>query len=345
MSTMLRGFWYLAASGRRLKPGRTLPVQLLGRSVLLARRTSGEVSAFDNACPHRGMPMHHGAFRDGELQCGFHGWRFRASDGVCAAIPSLTAADATDPARFRLRQHLCREVQGNIWVYHPRGQDDDAPPEPPAVPGFDGRAPQVHETMRFPCGVDLAVTGFIDPGHPAFVHTSRWWKRDPASSLREKRKHFEPDRHGFRMRRHHLKHGANPYRLLGRDVHVDITIQLPGLRVERIEGSRHAACVLAAATPVSETETDVHYCVYWTVPWLAPLRPVAAWMARDFLGQDRDVAVRMAENPAPAPQMFVGDPDAQVRWWLRLRREHAEAEAEGRPFSNPLRERTLQWRS
>ena len=68
-------------------------------------------------------------------------------------------------------------------------------------------------------------------------------------------------------------------------------------------------------------------------------------MARDFLGQDRDVAVRMAENPAPAPQMFVGDPDAQVRWWLRLRREHAEAEAEGRPFSNPLRERTLQWRS
>ena len=341
MSTMLRGFWYLAASGRRLKPGRTLPVQLLGRSVLLARRADGAVSAFDNACPHRGMPLHHGGFRDGELQCGFHGWRFRAADGVCTAIPSLTAGDATDPARFRLRQHPCREVQGNIWVFHGDGE----PPELPAVPGFDGRAPQIHETMRFPCGVDLAVTGFIDPGHPAFVHTSRWWKRDPASSLREKEKHFEPDRHGFRMRRHHLKHGANPYRLLGRDVHIDITIQLPGLRVERIEGSRHAACVLAAATPVSEPATAVHYCVDWPVPWRALLRPVAAWMARDFLGQDRDVAVRMAENPAPAPQMFVGDPDAQVRWWLRLRREHAEAEAEGRPFRNPLRERMLQWRS
>lgn len=341
MDTMLRGFWYLAASAARLKPGRTLPVTLVGQNLLLVRASDGAVSAFEDACPHRGMPMRHGPFDGTLLQCGFHGWAFRATDGACVRIPSLTATDKTDPGRFRLRAHPCREVQGNIWVY--RGDGD--PPEVPSVPGFDGRAPQVHETMRFPCGADLAVTGFIDPGHPAFVHTSRWWKRDPASSLREKEKHFEPDRMGFRMRRHHLKHGANPYRLLGRDVHIDISIQLPGIRVEHIQGSRHAACVLAAATPVSETETDVHYCVYWTVPWLAPLRPAAAWMARDFLGQDRDIAVRMADNPALPPQMFVGDPDAQVRWWLRLKKEYAEAAAERRPFSNPLRERTLHWRS
>lgn len=341
MDTMLRGFWYLAASGARLKPGRTLPVTLVGQNLLLVRASDGAVSAFEDACPHRGMPMRHGPFDGTLLQCGFHGWAFRATDGTCVRIPSLTASDKTDPARFRLRAHPCREVQGNIWVYCGDGE----PPEVPSVPGFDGRAPQVHETMRFPCGADLAVTGFIDPGHPAFVHTSRWWKRDPASSLREKEKHFEPDRMGFRMRRHHLKHGANPYRLLGRDVHIDISIQLPGIRVEHIQGSRHAACVLAAATPVSETETDVHYCVYWTVPWLATLRPAAAWMARDFLGQDRDIAVRMAGNPALPPQMFIGDPDAQVRWWLRLKKEYAAATAEGRPFSNPLRERTLHWRS
>ena len=62
-----------------------------------------------------------------------------------------------------------------------------------------------------------------------------------------------------------------------------------------------SACVLAAATPISETVTDVHYCVYWTMPWLAPLRPAAWWMARDFLRQDRDVAARLMGNPAPPP--------------------------------------------
>ena len=150
---------------------------------------------------------------------------------------------------------------------------------------------------------------------------------------------------GFRMLRHHLKHGANPYRLLGRDVHIDIGITLPGIRIEHIEGSAHSACVLAAATPVSETETDVHYCVYWTPKWLAPLKPFAAWMARDFLDQDRVVAVRMMDNPRLPPPMFVGGADTQVRWYLRLKREYLEAAAENRAFNNPLRPQALRWRS
>ena len=150
---------------------------------------------------------------------------------------------------------------------------------------------------------------------------------------------------GFRMLRHHLKHGANPYRLLGRDVHIDIGIELPGIRIEHIEGDRHQACVLAAATPVTATETDVHYCIYWTPAWLGPLRPFAAWMARDFLDQDRMVAVKMADNRAPAAPMFVGGADVQVRWYLRLKREYQEAAAEGRPFVNPLRATALHWRS
>ena len=214
------------------------------------------------------------------------------------------------PGRFRLRTYPTQDVQGNIWVYV--GAEGSETSVVPIVPGFVDKPPQVSVTMRFPCGVDMAASGFFDPGHPAFVHTSRWWKRNPAARLRLKAKEFAPDGMGFRMARHHLKEGANPYRLLGRNVRVDINIQLPGVRIEHIQGDRHSASVLAAATPVSATETDVHYCVYWSFEWLAAFRPFAAWMTRDFLDQDRVVAARLMSNLAPPPPLFVGDPDAQV---------------------------------
>ena len=341
MDVMLREFWYLAVSGAKVKRGATLPVTLLNEAILLGRRADGSVFAVGDVCPHRGMPMRHGSFDGQTLRCCYHGWAFRSSDGCCTEIPSLAPEDETDPTRFRLKTWHCREVQGNIWVYI----GDNEPGEVPTVPGFDGATPQVSTTMRFPCGVDLAASGFFDPGHPAFVHTSKWWKSNPAANLHLKEKQFEPAGMGFRMLRHHVKHGANPYRILGQNVHVDIAIQLPGIRIEHIEGDRHSACVLAAATPITDTETDVHYCGYWTPKWLNPLRRVAHWMASDFLNQDRMVAVKMSQNANPPAPLFVGGPDVQVRWYMRLKREYLEAAAAGRPFVNPLRAQTLKWRS
>lgn len=346
MDGMLRGFWYLALLGSKVGRGRTVPVTLLGEPVLLGRRADGGVFAFGDSCPHRGMPMRHGGFDGATLRCCFHGWAFSAADGRCTEIPSAAPGDDVDPGRFRLRAFPCREVQGNLWVFMPAGRTlPDPLPDVPAVPGFDGQPPRVATTMRFPCPVDLAASGFFDPGHPAFVHTSRWWKAKPSERLRLKEKRFEPDGMGFRMARHAVRGGGLPYKLLGRNVHAEIRVQLPGLRIEHIEGTRNAAAVLAAATPVSERETDVHYCVYWTLPWLAPLKPLAAWMARDFLGQDRDVAVQMMGNPALPAQLFVGDADAQIRWFLRLKKEALASAAENRPFTNPLRAQTLRWRS
>ena len=103
--------------------------------------------------------------------------------------------------------------------------------------------------------------------------------------------------------------------------------------------------MLAAATPVTDTQTDVHYCIYWSPRWLGAVRPFAAWMAREFLDQDRLVAVHMGDNPNPPSPMFVGDADTQVRWYLRLKREYLEAKAQNRAFNNPLRPQVLRWRS
>ena len=134
---MLRGFWYLAAAGKSVRRGRTVPVRLLGEDLLLGRRADGAVFAVGDSCPHRGMPMRHGSFDGESLRCCYHGWVFRSTDGCCTEIPSLAPGDGTDPARFRLRTRPAREVQGNIWVFAGDGEPGPVPEVRPAASSIE----------------------------------------------------------------------------------------------------------------------------------------------------------------------------------------------------------------
>ena len=345
MDGMLRGYWYIALPGRDLRAGQTVSRVMLNEAVLVGRRRSdGGVFAFLNACPHRGMPLRHGALEGDVLRCGFHGWTFESRTGQCTEIPAEPLDSDITPGRFRLRGYPCREHQGHVWVFMAAaGALPDPLPDVPDVPGFGDAAFQAGITMRFPCDADLAVIGFCDPGHPAFVHTSAWWK--PKLNLRLKEKAFVPEGRGFSMARHAVKGGGLPYKLLGGDVHATIGVQLPGVRTELIEGRTHRAALVTAVTPVGPMATDLHVYAFWTPAWLAPAKPLARWLMRDFLGQDRDIAAQMVGQPAPRSPLYVGDADAQIRWYLQLKKEHASSLAEGRAFRNPLRAQTLRWRS
>ena len=65
----------------------------LGRDVEgIAVRVDGEVIAFENLCPHLGMPLdcHSGDFRSvngRSLVCDAHGARFNPDDGLCTLGP------------------------------------------------------------------------------------------------------------------------------------------------------------------------------------------------------------------------------------------------------------------
>ena len=97
---------------------------------------------------------------------------------------------------------------------------------------------------------------------------------------------------------------------------------------------------------MTETETLVHQALYCTLPWIGLLKPVARHLAHVFLGQDRRVVVRQQEGLAYKPSlMLIDDADVQAKWFYRLKREWLSAEAEDRDFVNPVKARTLRWRS
>ena len=347
--TALGNFWYLVAPGRAVQPGRTLAKRLAGEPVLLGRTKEGEVFALRDVCPHRGIPLRYGHFDGHEVACCYHGWTF-APDGRCTGIPSLVEGQDVDAGKIKVRTYPCREAQGNIWIFLAAGKsrakpDEASLPEVPRIPGFEDAVPGVSISSIFPCDTDQAAFGLMDPTHAAFVHTSWWWKRK-ARTLRLKEKHFEPAPLGWRMKRHRLPPENLVYKLLGRNVTTEITYSLPGLRIESIRGDKHSAAGLTAITPLSVDTTEVHQCLYWTMPWLSPIKPLARRLAATFLGQDRDVVVRQQEGLADDPTlMLIDDADTQAKWFARLKREWLRAEAEGRPFENPVRARTLRWHS
>lgn len=335
------GLWYFAMPGRWLPAGRMVAKKLFGLPLLFGRASDGEVFCLLDICPHRGIPLHYGAFDGSEVECCYHGWRFDRR-GSCTAIPSLVEGQKLDVGRIKVRRFHCREAQGNIWIFN--GADPgDAPPLPGLPPVCD-RPPLLAEQMPFPCHVDHAIVGLMDSAHGPFVHQSWWWRS--RRSIHAKEKRYGPSELGFQMRRHMPSANSFAYRILGGGVSTEITFRLPGIRIEHIEAGRHTIVGLTAVTPVDETQTELHHQIYCSVPWLTPLRPLLRPFARKFLGQDRDIVVKQQDglryNP---PLMLINDADLPAKWYYRLKKEWQAAQAERRAFANPVPETTLRWQS
>ncbi|MFT6582579.1 MAG: phenylpropionate dioxygenase-like ring-hydroxylating dioxygenase large terminal subunit [Alphaproteobacteria bacterium] len=337
----LRNLWYFALSGAALKAGAMTRKIMLDEPLLIARGADGAPFALRDICPHRGIPLSDGVFDGHEVECCYHGWKFDRR-GCCTEIPSLTEDQHLNLDRIQTRSYPCREVQGNIWVFFGDGDENENPP--PELPGIDGRAPGLFESMIFPSPIDHAVVGLMDPAHGPYVHRSWWWRS--RRSMHEKSKKFVPAPLGFAMLRHPPSSNSAAYKLLGGAMTTEISFRLPGVRIEHIEAGKHVVCGLTAVTPLSATETEVNHAIYWTQPWLTPLKPVLRAFVRAFLGQDRDVVVKQQQGLRYDPKlMLINDADLQAKWYYQLKRNWEKAQTTGDAFENPVTLREMRWRS
>jgi phenylpropionate dioxygenase-like ring-hydroxylating dioxygenase large terminal subunit len=338
--------WYYALPANALAPGKMLAKTLLNEPVVFGRTNSGEVFALRDICPHRAVPLSCGIFNGQEVECCYHGWRFNAQ-GDCTIIPALAADQQVDLERYGVRKYHVRELQGNIWIYMPAAERPDAIPatEPPKVPGIDNdTCYQVIQMLPFPCYIDHAVVGLMDPAHVPFVHRSWWWRTD--SVLNDEIKTFDPSHYGFTMRRHKLERSTFFYDLIGGTPEVEISFQLPGVRFEVITTEKHTVVNLTVITPISDEHTEVTSMFYTTLPWAVVLKPVILPFIRTFLDQDRQMVIKQQIGLKHDPVlMLIKDADAQARWYYQIKSEYAKSIAENRPFKNPVKEQVLHWRS
>ena len=340
----LRDCWYMAAMARDLKRGGLKHMTLLGEPVVVGRMKNGEAFALRDICPHRGIPLSYGrVMPENTVECPYHGWRFRA-DGVCALIPSLVdGQDVVDPSRIHVRAYPVREQDGLIWVYMAANEREAPKSEPPRVPVPNAR-PRWIESQLFPCAIDHAVIGLMDPAHAPYVHGRWWWRVKP----RVKEKHYEPLPAGFVMTRHAPSKTA--YRLLGgAAVSTEITFELPSTRFENIRGTMfgHSFDIsgLTVCTPIDAEHTQVTQVFYWPA-WMAFLKPFFDFFGPRFLGDDRRAVEQQREGlKFDPPLMLIQDSDMPAMWYHRVKKAWADSVANGTPFVNPIKPRTLKWRS
>jgi phenylpropionate dioxygenase-like ring-hydroxylating dioxygenase large terminal subunit len=164
-----RNYWYPVTWSRSIgkKP---LAVTLLGDPLMFIRER-GQVYAFYNQCPHRGIPLSVGRQEfPGTWSCRYHGWTYDLPTGVLKG--ALTdGPDSPICGKVRVRTYSVAERGGLVWVY--MGEGTPPPPEEDIPEDF------LHEDAVVVGRITVqrgnwrhAAEGSFDTGHAGFLH--RW---------------------------------------------------------------------------------------------------------------------------------------------------------------------------
>jgi len=157
--------WYAAAWEHEVE--RRLEARTIcDRDVVLYRRADGGVTALENACWHRLVPLSLGHLDGDNVVCGYHGLAFNAA-GRCVHMP---AQKTINPSAC-VKAFPVVERHRLVWIW----PGDPALADPALVPDFhwnDG-TDRVGEGGTFydlKCDYRLVVDNLMDLTHETYVH-------------------------------------------------------------------------------------------------------------------------------------------------------------------------------
>jgi phenylpropionate dioxygenase-like ring-hydroxylating dioxygenase large terminal subunit len=90
-------------------------VTLLGRRLVVFRTADGQPRVLADRCLHRGGALHRGVVVDDSIECPYHGWRWRGTDGQCVHIPS-DRTSAPIPKAIAISCFPAVECRGLLWT-------------------------------------------------------------------------------------------------------------------------------------------------------------------------------------------------------------------------------------
>ena len=113
--------WFPVARVEEVVPRHVVQAQLMGQEVAIWRDDQGQVNAWENRCPHRGVRLSIGINDGKELRCRYHGWHYASGSGQCTFIP---AHPSQQPANvIKAKPYGVAERYGFVWVN--LGEDAD----------------------------------------------------------------------------------------------------------------------------------------------------------------------------------------------------------------------------
>lgn len=107
----VKNVWYIAASETELEQP-FIARRILNVPIIMFATSTGKLSAMEDACPHRLVPLSHGKRVNDEIRCGYHGMCFSA-EGECTHVPGQTHI----PAAARVKTFPLISRHGFAWIW------------------------------------------------------------------------------------------------------------------------------------------------------------------------------------------------------------------------------------
>ncbi len=163
---LLRNNWYVAAWASEIEPSAMVARRVCGQALVLFRTKAGTITALEDRCIHRGMPLSQGGECEGEIvRCPYHGLEFDAR-GVCTKIPGQDQI----PAGAKVNSFSVVERDAMIWVWV--GDADKA--NAAAIPSYayhrDPAWVWSRDTLEVNANWQLLADNLLDLSHLQYVH-------------------------------------------------------------------------------------------------------------------------------------------------------------------------------
>ena len=105
-------YWYPLAWSDEIAPGKVIGRRFAGEPIALFRSADGVLSALEDRCAHRQVPLHLGVVSGQTLKCGYHGWSYDRA-GACIDVPYLGECRLPNG----VKSYPVREVHGLVLVF------------------------------------------------------------------------------------------------------------------------------------------------------------------------------------------------------------------------------------
>jgi len=173
----LKNQWYVAAWDFEVSD-RPLGRLFCGEPVVLFRGSDGKVSALEDVCPHRLLPLSLGTVEGDAIRCRYHGLLLD-SKGACRQMPG---SDPVNPG-VKVRAYPVVERYRFVWIWmgDPALCDENSLPDL-----WMNEHPQWRAdggTLHVKCDYRLVIDNLMDLSHETYVH---------ASSIGQKEIHDHP---------------------------------------------------------------------------------------------------------------------------------------------------------
>lgn len=163
----IRNCWYVIAWSHEVGADVLFTRTVLGEPILLMRKQDGSLSALQDRCCHRLLPLSRSAREGDAVRCGYHGLKFDCA-GQCVEVPGMERV----PSYLKIKSYPV--IEKNRWIFVWMG-DPDRADEALLPNNFANDDPQWCNKpgyMHYEVPYLLICDNLLDFSHLSYVHAN-----------------------------------------------------------------------------------------------------------------------------------------------------------------------------